>query len=118
MEKNRQIVLVSRPKGMPTMDQFRFVDSALPVAADGQALVRTLYISVDPYMRGRMNESKSYVPPFKLDEVITGGSVGQVVESKHAGLKPGDFVSGQWGWQLYTAADAERLIRIDPNLAP
>jgi NADPH-dependent curcumin reductase CurA len=118
MITNRQIVLAGRPKGMPGLEHFRFVDAPLPEPALGQALVRTLYLSVDPYMRGRMNEGKSYVPPYPLNEVISGGSIGQVVESKHEGLKPGDLVSGQWGWQQYATANAARLSKIDTNLAP
>jgi NADPH-dependent curcumin reductase CurA len=114
--RNQQIILTSRPKGMPTMEQFRFAEAPIPEVGEGQALVRTLYISVDPYMRGRMNEGKSYVPPFQLNEVITGGAVGQVVESKEPDLRPGDFVSGQWGWQTYTVTDAQKLIKLD--LAP
>jgi NADPH-dependent curcumin reductase CurA len=118
MMTNKQIILASRPKGMPAEDNYRFVETALPEVNEGQVLVRTLYLSVDPYMRGRMNEGKSYVPPYKLEEVISGGAVGQVEESRHENLKAGDFVSGQWGWQQYTVADGAKVIKIDPGRAP
>jgi NADPH-dependent curcumin reductase CurA len=118
MKTNEQIILVSRPKGMPVKENFRFVETTLPEVNEGQVRVRTLYLSVDPYMRGRMNEGKSYVPPFILEEVIAGGAVGQVEESKHQNLKAGDFVSGQWGWQTYTVADGSKLMKIDPERAP
>jgi NADPH-dependent curcumin reductase CurA len=118
MTTNRQILLARRPTGMPSRDDFAFREAAVPELGDGQALVRTLYLSVDPYMRGRMNEGKSYVPPFALDEVITGGAVGQVVDSRSPDLRPGDFVVGTLGWQDYSVAPAAKLRRIDPALAP
>jgi NADPH-dependent curcumin reductase CurA len=118
MMTNKQIILASRPKGMPAEDNYRFVETAIPEVNEGQVRVRTLYLSVDPYMRGRMNEGKSYVPPYKLEEVISGGAVGQVEESRHENLKAGDFVSGRWGWQQYTVADGAKVIKIDPGHAP
>jgi NADPH-dependent curcumin reductase CurA len=118
MKTNKQIILVSRPKGMPTIENYRFVETTLPEVNESQVRVRTLYLSVDPYMRGRMNEGKSYVPPFKLEEVIAGGAVGQVEESRHENFKAGDFVSGQWGWQQYTVTDGAKLFKIDPDRAP
>jgi NADPH-dependent curcumin reductase CurA len=116
--KNRQILLNSRPSGLPTAENFRFVDADVPEINDGQVLLRTLYISVDPYMRGRMNAGKSYVPPFEVGKPISGGVVGQVVESKSETFKKGDFVTGMLGWQLYTVADARELRKLDPTIAP
>jgi NADPH-dependent curcumin reductase CurA len=116
--KNEQIWLVSRPAGTPTMKNFRFVETDLPELEDGQVLVRTMYISVDPYMRGRMSDRKSYVPPFQLNEVIAGGSVGKVLDSKDERLQEGDVVVGEWGWQRYTVTSAKRVRKIDTSLAP
>jgi NADPH-dependent curcumin reductase CurA len=116
--KNRRIVLASRPSGMPTAENFRFEDVGIPELQDGQVLVRTLFISVDPYMRSRMNDRKSYIPPFTLDDVIKGGVVGEVIESRAEGFKPGDVVTGMLGWQLYSVVDAKHLIKVDPSIAP
>ena len=91
--------LKSRPTGMPTADNFELKDIDLPPLADGQVRVRNLWLSVDPYMRGRMNDVKSYVPPFQLGEPLEGGAVGEVVESKAEGLKTGDLVQHMAGWR-------------------
>jgi NADPH-dependent curcumin reductase CurA len=116
--QNTQIVLASRPKGMPTLDNFRTVDSEVPQPGDGEVLIRTLYLTVDPYMRGRMNEGKSYVPQFEVNEVISGGVIGEVTESRSPRFQPGDIVTGMLGWQLYQVAKAEALQKVDPALAP
>lgn len=121
--KNKQILLASRPAGMPTMDNFKFVEAPIPQLAEGEVLIRTLYLSVDPYMRGRMSDRKSYVAPFVLDEVITGGVVGEVVESRAENFQPGDIVTGMLGWQLYSVARADSadmgsIRKVDPRLAP
>jgi NADPH:quinone reductase len=116
--KNKQIMLASRPTGMPAMDNFATVEAEVPQPKDGEVLVRTLYLSVDPYMRGRMSDRKSYVAPFAVNEVMNGGVVGDVVESRSPAFKPGDVVTGQLGWQLYSVAQAEELRKVDPNLAP
>ncbi|UOY94005.1 NADP-dependent oxidoreductase [Ectobacillus sp. JY-23] len=116
--KNEQIWLVSRPQGMPTMKNFQFVEVAIPDVRDGEALIQTSYISVDPYMRGRMSESKSYVAPFALNEVITGGAVGTVIKSKSEHLQPGDTVIGEWGWQRYTVISAKKVRKMNTSLAP
>ena len=91
--------LKSRPEGLPTRDNFELRDVALPDLSDGMVRVRNLWLSVDPYMRGRMNDVKSYVPPFQLGEPMEGGAVGEVVESKAEGLKPGDLVQHMAGWR-------------------
>jgi NADPH:quinone reductase len=116
--KNKQIRLASRPTGMPTLDNFATVEAEVPQLNDGEILVRTRYLSVDPYMRGRMSERKSYVAPFALNEVISGGVVGEVGESRSPDFKPGDIVAGQLGWQLYSVAAAGEVRKVDPNLAP
>ena len=120
---NRKIILAGRPQGMPTVDNFRIVDAEMPQPAEGETLVRTLYLSVDPYMRGRMNEGKSYVEPFELNEVITGGVVGEVVESRSGNFQAGDIVAGYLGWELYQVAKGDRatptsITKVDPALAP
>jgi NADPH-dependent curcumin reductase CurA len=116
--QNRQILLRSRPAGMATTDNFRIEDTATPEPKEGEVLLRTLYLSVDPYMRSRMNDRKSYVPPFALDEVITGGILGEVVDSRAANFQAGDIVTGMLGWRLLSTAKAEELRRVDPKMAP
>ena len=104
---NQQILLASRPQGEASTANFRRVET--PVSkdlADGQVLVRHHFLSLDPYMRGRMNDAKSYAQPQPLDTVMIGGTVGEVVESRHPGFKPGDTVAGMGGWQQYSVVDA------------
>ncbi len=103
---NRQILLVSRPAGKASADNFRLVESPVPEPGEGQVLVRHHYLSVDPYMRGRMSEGKSYAQPQPLNEVMVGGTVGEVVASRHAGFAAGDKVVGAGGWQEYSLVDA------------
>jgi hypothetical protein len=107
--QNQQIVLASRPTGEPTAENFRLVEAPVPALADGQVLVRHHYLSLDPYMRGRMNDGKSYVQPQPLDAVMIGGTVGEVVESRHPGFAAGDKVVGMGGWQQYSVVDATQL---------
>ena len=118
MEQNQQIHLVSRPTGAPTADNFKIVDAATPQPKDGEVTVRALYLSVDPYMRGRMSDRKSYVPPFELNQTMGGAVVGQVVESKFDGLEKGDIVMGHLLWQRYAVAPGKELLKVDPNRAP
>ena len=91
--------LKSRPSGMPTQDNFELKEISLPPLGDGQARVKNLWLSVDPYMRGRMNDVKSYVPPFQVGEPMDGGAIGEVVESRIEGLEPGDLVQHMAGWR-------------------
>ncbi|MBZ8140088.1 NADP-dependent oxidoreductase [Rubrivivax gelatinosus] len=105
MMNNQQIVLASRPQGEATAANFRLVEAPLPALAEGQVLVRHHYLSLDPYMRGRMNDSKSYAAPQPLGEVMIGGTVGEVVDSRHPGYAAGDSVVGMGGWQLYSVVD-------------
>ncbi|GIP39374.1 putative NADP-dependent oxidoreductase YfmJ [Paenibacillus sp. J31TS4] len=118
MTVNQQIRLASRPQGMPSAEQFQYVDIPMPEPADGQAIVRTLYLSVDPYMRGRMNETKSYVPPFRVGEAMAGGIVAIVESSRVSGLAPGDIVVGSLPWQRYASVRPEEVRQVDPSLAP
>jgi NADPH-dependent curcumin reductase len=106
MSTNQRIVLASRPEAEPTPDNFRLETVDLPSLADGQVLVRNHYLSLDPYMRGRMNEGKSYAQPQPLDEVMIGGTVGVVVESRHPQYAVGDSVVGMGGWQTHCIVDA------------
>ncbi|MEG4206973.1 NADP-dependent oxidoreductase [Microcoleus sp. Pol7_A1] len=115
---SREIQLVSRPKGMPTADNFTIAQTELKPLQEGQVLVRNLYISVDPYMRGRMNEGKSYVPPFKLGKALEGGAVGEVIESRAQELKPGDVVTSQYGWREYFIAAPKDLHQVNREIQP
>ena len=114
--QNKEIRLASRPAGMPTLDNFRVVDTKMPKPDDGEVLVRTLYISVDPYLRGRMREGRSYIPPFEVDQVIESGAVGKVIESRSLNFQPGDIVTGMFGWRLYNVAKAEGLMKVPPGV--
>ncbi|SAL53858.1 NADP-dependent oxidoreductase [Caballeronia telluris] len=117
-EQNRQILLVSRPDGEARADNFRLVETPLAPLGDGQVRVRNHYLSLDPYMRGRMNDTKSYAPPQPLDEVMIGGTVGEVVESKHPKFKAGDKVVGMFGWQEYGTSDGTNLKVVDDTHVP
>ncbi|WP_128894061.1 NADP-dependent oxidoreductase [Longirhabdus pacifica] len=116
--KTKQIVLNDRPSGMPKEENFKLVESDLPSLQEGQLLVKSLFISVDPYMRGRMNDAKSYVPPYQVGGLIDGGAVCEVVESASPDWKQGDIVLTQSGWQTYAVIPAETAMKIDPELAP
>jgi len=121
MSINRQIHLASRPQGEPSVDNFKLVEVPVPGVADGQVLVRNHYLSLDPYMRGRMNDSKSYAQPQPLNEVMLGGTVGEVIESKNAHFKAGDKVVGMGGWQEYQLVDASQrgvLQKVDTTHIP
>ena len=115
---SREIHLKSRPVGMPTAENFELTTVTLPAPQAGQVVVRNLYLSVDPYMRGRMVDRKSYTPPFRLGEALTGGCVGQVVQANAGPLAVGDYVLGMQGWREYYLSDGKGLTRIDPTLAP
>src|SRR5215213_8809371 len=116
--QNKEIRLASRPEGVPTLDNFQFVDTDVPQPADGEVLVRLSYISVDPYLRGRMRDRKSYVAPFEVGQVIQSGAVGEIVESRSPKFKPGDVVSGMLGWRLYDVAKADGLMKVLPGVSP
>jgi len=118
MNTTRRIVLASRPEGEVTADNFRLEQVPLPGLAEGQVLVRNHYLSLDPYMRGRMSSAKSYAPPQALDETMVGGTVGEVVTSKSTKFAPGDFVLGMLGWSEMGVAPAGALHRIDTRAVP
>ena len=118
MTMNRQITLASRPVGAPTPDNFKLVETAVPTPERGQVLVKALYLSLDPYMRGRMSDAKSYAPSVQIGEVMTGGAVGRVVDSRHPGFKAGDIVEGRIGWQEYGLVEGGMLRKVDPDVAP
>jgi NADPH-dependent curcumin reductase len=115
---NLQVVLASRPEGPVTEKNFRFVESAIPSPIEGEVLVRNLYLSLDPYMRMRMNAGKSYAPPVQLGDVMVGGTIGEVVESKDPRFRTGDIVGGRTGWQLFATAQAQALRKVDTRGAP
>ncbi len=116
--KNRQILLASRPRGEPTPDNFKLVDTAVPEPGPGQMLLRTIYLSLDPYMRGRMNAGPSYARPVEVGEVMEGRAVCEVVKSNIPQFKPGDIVVAGTGWQEYALSDGPGVQKIDPALGP
>ena len=109
---NRRIVLASRPHGAPTRDNFRIEQVPLPEPGAGQVLLRTVYLSLDPYMRGRMSDAPSYAPPVELGAVMVGGAVSRVEASNHPGFKVGDWVLSANGWQDYALSDGSGLARL------
>jgi NADPH-dependent curcumin reductase CurA len=115
---NKQITLAARPVGFPKETDFKLIETPLPELKDGEFLVKSLYLSLDPYMRGRMNDAKSYAPAVQLGEVMVGGVVGKVLESKNANFQPGDIVEHSVGWQEYAVSDGKGVRKIDPALAP
>ncbi|HKA16822.1 MAG TPA: NADP-dependent oxidoreductase [Blastocatellia bacterium] len=118
MSTNRQILLAARPVGFPKDSDFSLVESPITKPAPGQILVRSIYVSVDPYMRGRMNDVKSYAPPVQIGGLMGGGAVGRVLESNNPTFNNGDIVTGMFGWQEYAVSDGEGVRKVDPALAP
>ena len=116
--KNRRVVLASRPAGWVSEANFRIEEAPVPAPADGQVLVKNLWLSLDPYMRGRMNEGRSYAAKQELGEVMIGGTVGEVVESKHPKFAKGDQVLGMLGWQQYGLSDGKGLNKVDASRVP
>lgn len=119
-EVSREIHLRRRPQGMPVADDFELIEKPIPSVGPGQILIRNVWMTVDPYMRGRMMDRESYVPPFQLGEALDGGSVGQVVASEHPDYSVGDYVCGfaSGGWREYQVSDGAMLQKVDPGLAP
>ncbi|GHE83266.1 NADP-dependent oxidoreductase [Streptomyces fumanus] len=115
---NRAWHLLSRPVGWPKPEDFALVEEEVPALAEGQVLVRNRYLSVDPYMRGRMSAAKSYVAPFELGKAMQGGAVGEVVETNAEGIAVGDHVLHFFGWREYAAVDARHAVKVDPEAAP
>lgn len=116
--KNREILLVKRPDGAPANEHFSIKETAIPELSEGEVLTRLLYVSVDPYMRGRMNEGKSYIEPFQLNEPIEGGAIAEVIQSQADGFQEGDIVTGSLPWREYTSVNAGSVRKIDPALGP
>ncbi|MBP2280764.1 NADPH-dependent curcumin reductase CurA [Psychrobacter sp. PL19] len=116
-QQNRQIKLASRPHGAPTSDNFELTSSDLPTANNNEMLLRTVYLSLDPYMRGRMSDAKSYADPLEVGDVMLGGTVAQVVESNLDKFAIGDLVVSNSGWQDYSVSDGEGVLKLDKNMA-
>ncbi|HAA77641.1 TPA: NADP-dependent oxidoreductase [Candidatus Latescibacteria bacterium] len=117
-EKNRQITLAQRPYGFPKESDFKLVETDVPKPNTGEMLIRNEYMSVDPYMRGRMNEGASYSKGVDIGEVMVGGTVGQVIESNHPDYQSGDMVQANLGWQTHGISNGEGARKVDPSLAP
>jgi len=117
-ERNRKVLLASRPQGAVTEQNFRIVDAPLPEPAAGEVLVKNEWLSLDPYMRGRMSDAKSYVPPAQLDCVMVGQTVGEVIDSRDPTIDVGDKVLTQLGWQSHGIAKAADVTRIDARRVP
>lgn len=115
---NQQITLASRPIGFPKESDFKLVESPVPEPGPGRFLVRSLYLSVDPYMRPRIGGGKSYARAVEIGEVIVGGVVGQVEKSRHPDFAPGTIVAGDFGWQQFALSDGAGVRKVDPNLGP
>ncbi len=115
---NRQFVLAARPVGMPKESDFRLVSAPMPSPASGQVLLRTLFLSVDPYMRGRMTGIRTYADPVDIGQLMVGGTVGKVVQSTNPQFHVGDIVAGYWGWQEFAVSDGKGLQKLDTSLAP
>jgi NADPH-dependent curcumin reductase CurA len=115
---NKQITLAARPIGFPKETDFRLVETPIPEPQDGEFRVRNHFVSVDPYMRGRMNDAKSYVPPFQIGGVIESGAVGYVDASNNSRFRLGDAVVGMFGWQEYAISSGKGVMKVDPSIAP
>jgi NADPH:quinone reductase len=115
---NRKILLASRPEGIPDESNFERIEERIPEIKEGEVLIRTIYLSVDPYMRGRMSNAISYAKPYNVGEPFLGGVVGKVVESKNSRLQAGDYIEGRLEWAEYNVSDGSTIRRINPELAP
>ena len=115
---SREIRLASRPTGVPTASNFTLAETTLEPLQDGHVLVRNMFMSVDPYMRGRMNDRKSYVPPFEIGKVLEGGAVGEVIESRSSNFKVGDAVTSRYGWREVFMTEPKELNRVDSSAQP
>ena len=116
--QNRLFRLMKRPVGEPRRDDFAFDTETVGEIADGQLLVKTLYLSLDPAMRGWMNEARSYIAPVGLGDVMRAGGIGTVITSKHPKFQAGDTVSGMLNVQEYAVSDGKGMVKVDPNLDP
>ena len=114
---NKVIILNSRPVGKPTLKDFKFIEEEKPIANNGEVLLKTLYVSVDPYLRGRMSDAKSYIPPFELNKPIQSAIVAEVTESKNEDFKTGDFVTGGLEWKQFQTSNGKGLTKVDAAAA-
>lgn len=114
---NKVILFNKRPVGKPTLDDFKFIEEEMPTIADGQLLLKTLYVSVDPYLRGRMTEAKSYIPPFELNQPLQSTLVAEVVETKNEDFTVGEFVTGNLDWKQFQQSTGKGLNKVDANVA-
>lgn len=110
---NKTILLNKRPHGEPILNGFKFISDEAPIFKDGELLLKTDYVSVDPYLRGRMNDAKSYVPPFELNKPIKSGIIAEVMDSEQADFKKGDFDSGILDWTEYQTSNGKGLTKVD-----
>src|SRR5690606_37626745 len=117
-QTHKEIHLMNRPDGMPTNDDFKFVEKNVPAPGENEVLLKTLYLSVDPYMRGRMRDVKSYVAPYKLNEPMNGGVLAEVLDSKSDRFQKGDIVTGTLNWGEYNIVQANAVQKVDPSIAP
>ncbi|MDD5185862.1 MAG: NADP-dependent oxidoreductase [Paludibacter sp.] len=115
---NKTIILEKRPVGKPQLSDFKFIENETPHTGNGEMLLKATYVSVDPYLRGRMIDAKSYAPPFQLQQPISSGMVAEVTESNLEGFNKGDFVSGMLEWKEYQKSDGKGLHKVDPSKAP
>jgi NADPH-dependent curcumin reductase len=115
---NRQILLKSRPEGPPGLDNFELTEGPIPEPGEGEVLMRVLYLSLDPYMRGRMSAAQSYAKPAAVGQPMVGGTVGEIVKSRNPKFSPGDTVVGHGGWQEYALSSGTGLRKLDPAAAP
>jgi NADPH-dependent curcumin reductase CurA len=118
MSTNTRVLLAARPEGWPTEATFRIEEAPVPAPRDGEMLVRMLWLSLDPYMRGRMNAGRSYAKAVEVGEVMMGAAVGEVVESKHSGFARGDFVLGAFGWQEWAVSDGAGIMKVQSGRVP
>lgn len=118
MSQMRCITLASRPKGKPTQENFKLETRDLPTPAEGEFLVRIIWLSLDPYMRGRMDDAKSYAEPVAIGGIMEGGAVGEVIASNSGDFMVGDVVTGQFGWTTHAVSDGEGVRKVDPTLVP
>src|SRR6476619_5528334 len=118
MTASREIHLAARPHGMPQPGDFALVEVDVPAPADGEVLIRNAFMSVDPSMRARMNDVKSYVPPYRVGEVMSGGAVGQVIASRNERVPEGAWVASWLGWRELAVSDGRDLVPVDPAVAP
>src|SRR5580700_2162666 len=115
---SRRFLLAARPTGLPKESDFKMVDAPLPAPEPGQVVVKTVYLSVDPYMRGRITGVRTYADPVHVGDLMVGATVGQVMESRDPNLQPVDYVVGYWGWQDHVVAPAVYMRKLNPEVAP